>query len=228
MVHDSTSDISPLLEANRKWAEECIAKDPTYFSKLAGSQAPEFLYIGCSDSRVAPAAIFNMVPGEVFVQRNVGNLVNVKDLNCMSCLEYTIDHLKIKHILVTGHYNCGACKAGLLWHPSTAGVTNLWISDVRDVRDKNAAAFEGLTADEAWDKMVELNVEAQVFNVCASPIVQAAWARGQPLTVHGLVYSPGTGRVKELIKPIKGTDDPSYSLSAKLKQHCSFSDCLKA
>ncbi|EIE18471.1 beta-type carbonic anhydrase beta-CA1 [Coccomyxa subellipsoidea C-169] len=226
-IEGTTSDITPLLEANRKWAEECIAKDPTYFSKIAGSQSPEFLYIGCSDSRAHPAAMFSMAPGEVFVQRNVGNLISVKDLNCMSCLEYTIDHLKVKHILVTGHYNCGACKAGLVWHPSTAGVTNLWISDVRDVRDKNAAALEGLPLDEAWDKLVELNVEAQVFNVVSSPVVQAAWARGQQLVVHGLVYTPGTGRVKELIKPVTGNDDGTYSLSAKLKKHCSFSESLK-
>nr|3UCJ_A Chain A, Carbonic anhydrase [Coccomyxa sp. PA]3UCJ_B Chain B, Carbonic anhydrase [Coccomyxa sp. PA]3UCK_A Chain A, Carbonic anhydrase [Coccomyxa sp. PA]3UCK_B Chain B, Carbonic anhydrase [Coccomyxa sp. PA]3UCM_A Chain A, Carbonic anhydrase [Coccomyxa sp. PA]3UCM_B Chain B, Carbonic anhydrase [Coccomyxa sp. PA]3UCN_A Chain A, Carbonic anhydrase [Coccomyxa sp. PA]3UCN_B Chain B, Carbonic anhydrase [Coccomyxa sp. PA]3UCO_A Chain A, Carbonic anhydrase [Coccomyxa sp. PA]3UCO_B Chain B, Carbo len=226
MSAKDTADLSPLLEANRKWADECAAKDSTYFSKVAGSQAPEYLYIGCADSRVSPAQLFNMAPGEVFVQRNVGNLVSNKDLNCMSCLEYTVDHLKIKHILVCGHYNCGACKAGLVWHPKTAGVTNLWISDVREVRDKNAAKLHGLSADDAWDKMVELNVEAQVFNVCASPIVQAAWARGQPLSVHGIVYTPGTGLVKELIKPITGMEDAGALLRADLKQHCFFSESL--
>ena len=149
-----------------------------------------------------------MGPGQVFVQRNVGNLATRKDMNCMSCLEYGITALKVKRIIVCGHYNCGAVRAALELPSKTAGLVNLWIQDIRDVRDKHVDELMALrTINERWDKLVELNIMQQVFNVCTSPVVQQAWDFGQPLSIHGLVYSLKDGLLKELSQPITCMDD---------------------
>jgi carbonic anhydrase len=149
-----------------------------------------------------------MGPGEVFVQRNVGNLVTHKDMNAMACLEYSVQALRVKHIIVCGHYNCGAVRGALELPCASSGLVNLWIQDIRDVRDKNVEVLRELrTQTERVDKLVELNVMRQVFNVCTSPVVQQAWNAGQAVAVHGLVYSLHDGLLKELTQPITCLDD---------------------
>lgn len=198
--------IANLLEKNKHWREAVVAQDPNFFKKQANGQAPPYLWVGCADSRVPPNQVLDVGPGEVFVQRNVGNLASHKDMNWMATLEYTVDHLKVQHILVCGHYNCGAVKASLVWEPKVSGVVNLWLADIRSTRNAHQEGLKDLSDDEKWDKMCELNVVSQVFNVCTNPIVQAAWDRGQKLSVHGLIYSPGDGLLKELVAPI---DNPA-------------------
>ena len=152
--------------------------------------------------------LMGMGPGEVFVQRNVGNLATHKDMNVMSCLEYAVTALKVKHIIVCGHYNCGAVKAALTLPTKTPGLVNLWIQDIRDVRNKNEEQLMKIpTLGGRVNKLVELNAIRQVFNICTSPIVQQAWDAGQPLAVHGLVYSLEDGLLQELTPPITCLED---------------------
>ncbi|GAB4813910.1 hypothetical protein N2152v2_000956 [Parachlorella kessleri] len=184
----SAAELQNILSNNRQWAEAQVAKDPNFFKKLAN----ELLGLG---------------PGEVFVQRNVGNLATHKDLNCMSCLEYAVNVLKVKHIIVCGHYNCGAVRAALTMPSKTPGLVNLWITDIRDTRDKHVDVLRRLKGDAQVDKLVELNVMRQVFNVCTSPTVQNAWDEGRHLAVHGVVYAVGDGLLRELTSPIMGLED---------------------
>jgi carbonic anhydrase len=204
----SGATLQAALASNREWATSMKEKNPSFFSKLASQQAPDWLWIGCSDSRVPANELLGMGPGEVFVQRNVGNLATHKDMNSMSCLEYAITALKVKHIIVCGHYNCGAVKAALTLPCKTAGLVNLWIQDIREVRNKNEDVLLKLPDMQSrWEKLVELNVIQQVFNVCTSPVVQQAWDNGQPLAIHGLVYSLEDGLLKEITPPITSLDD---------------------
>lgn len=160
-----------------------------------------------------------MGPGEVFVQRNVGNLATHKDMNVMSCLEYAVASLKVKHVIVCGHYNCGAVRAALELPCKTPGLVNLWIQDIRTERDKYADVLRALpTQTERVNKMVEINVMRQVFNVCTSPIVQQAWDAGQPLAIHGLVYSLEDGLLKELTQPITSLDDLEHYVETAEQQ----------
>jgi carbonic anhydrase len=158
--------------------------------------------------------LLGMGPGTVFVQRNVGNLATHKDMNAMSCLEYAVSVLKVKHVIVCGHYGCGAVKAALELPCKSAGLVNLWIQDIRDVRDNNVDALRALPSAEARvNRLVELNVMRQVFNVCTSPVVQQAWDAGQPLAVHGLVYAVKDGILRELTKPITCLEDTDHYVS---------------
>lgn len=203
----SAAELQNILSNNRQWAETQVAKDPNFFKKLVNIQTPEWLWIGCADSRVPANELLGLGPGEVFVQRNVGNLATHKDLNCMSCLEYAVNVLKVKHIIVCGHYNCGAVRAALTMPSKTPGLVNLWITDIRDTRDKNVDVLRRLKGDAQVDKLVELNVMRQVFNVCTSPTVQNAWDEGRHLAVHGVVYAVGDGLLRELTSPIMGLED---------------------
>jgi carbonic anhydrase len=215
--HTSAASLQAALAQNRAWAQRMAAQDETYFKKLALDQTPEWLWIGCSDSRVPANELLGMGPGEVFVQRNVGNLATHKDMNVMSCLEYAVSALKVKHVIVCGHYRCGAVRAALSLPNKSAGLVNLWIQDIRDVRDKNVDLLRALpTMKEREEKLVELNVMRQVFNVCTSPTVQQAWDAGQPLAIHGLVYSLEDGLLKELTEPITSLDDLEHYTHEKL------------
>jgi carbonic anhydrase len=197
--------IDSVLENNRKWSAAVRAAEPEYFSKLAEQQAPEFLWIGCADSRVPANQILGLAPGEVFVQRNVGNLATHKDMNAMACLEFAVDVLKVKHIIICGHLNCGAVKGALTLPANTKGLVNLWISDIRDTRNKYQDSLMSLnTMQERWDRLCELNVVRQLYNICTSPTVQAAWDRNQPITVHAFVYSLADGLLKEVAPPVSG------------------------
>lgn len=173
----------------------------------------------CMSSPIAMQAneLLGMGPGDVFVQRNVGNLCAHQDMNAMSCLEYGITALKVKHVIVCGHYNCGAVKAALELPCKTPGLVNLWIQDIRDVRDNNVDTLMAMSQGmDRVNKLVELNVMRQVFNVCTSPVVQQAWDQGQELAIHGLVYSLEDGLLKELTSPITCLDDFEHYVDEEL------------
>eukprot|EP00887_Chlorella_sp_A99_P004090 scaffold23.g4090.t1 len=192
--HASHLNLVSILNNNREWAEKVKQTDPNFFKGLSQVQTPQWLWIGCSDSRVPANELIGLGPGEVFVQRNVGNLANHQDMN-------------VKHVIVCGHYNCGAVKAALTLPCKTPGVVNLWINDIRDTRNKNTRVLRALKGDAQVNKLVELNVIRQVFNVCTSPVVQQAWDAGQDLAVHGLVYSLEDGLLQELTSTITSLDD---------------------
>ena len=191
------SSLEYLLERNRAWSDRVTRDDPGFFSQLSGQQAPEFLWIGCSDSRVPANQIVDMVPGEVFVHRNIANVVAHSDLNCLSVIQFAVDVLKVKHILVVGHYGCGGVLAALTGR--RLGLADNWIRHVGDVADKHRHCLHGAAEGPSkHDRLCELNVLEQVVNVSQTTIVQDAWSRGQDVTVHGWVYSLLNGRVHDL------------------------------
>jgi carbonic anhydrase len=190
------ADLADLFERNRSWAAATVADDPQFFTTLAQRQTPEYLWIGCSDSRVPANQIVGLAPGDVFVHRNVANVVVHTDLNCLSVLQYAVDILAVKHVIVCGHYGCGGVKAVL--EGSRHGLVDNWLRHVMDVGEKHAAEIESLSGDRRLDRMCELNVIEQVANVCQTTIVGDAWARGQALTVHGLVYGLQDGLLRDL------------------------------
>src|SRR5690349_20738108 len=184
--------LTPLLQSNRDWSHAMRAEDPEFFSRLVAQQAPEYLWIGCADSRVPANEIVNLLPGELFVHRNVANLVKHTDMNCLSVLQYAIDILKIKHIIVCGHYGCGGVRASIDDVPH--GLVDNWIRSVRDLYLKNLKSFARLGSKDAKvDKLGELNVINQVYNVCQTTVLQEAWKRKQSLSVHGWIYSLTNG-----------------------------------
>ena len=189
-------DLTQLFQNNREWAEAIKLEDPEFFTKLAGQQAPEFLWIGCADSRVPANEIVGLLPGELFVHRNIANVVLHTDLNCLSVMQFAVDVLKIKHIIVTGHYGCGGVKAAM--ESDDHGLIDNWLRHIKDVGRFNADKLEGLAPKEKMDKLCELNVIEQVSNVCNSSIVQKAWNNGADLTVHGWIYGIDNGILKDL------------------------------
>lgn len=194
-----------LIKNNRQWAEEIKQSDPRFFEKLSAQQSPEYLWIGCSDSRVPSNQIVNMLPGEIFVHRNVANVVVHTDLNCLSVLQYAIDVLAIKHIIVCGHYGCGGVIAAM--EDKQHGLIDNWLRNIKDIYQRHRKKLMELGDDRARaDRLCELNVLAQVANVCHTTIVQNAWARGQDLTVHGWIYGVRDGLVKDLETSISGPD----------------------
>ena len=192
----SSRPLTELLEKNRQWAEKQRAQDPDYFKRLAGQQNPEYFWIGCSDSRVPANQITGLDPGEVFVHRNVANVVVPSDLNCLSVMQFAIDVLQVKHLIVVGHYGCGGVRAAL--EDQRHGLVDNWLSHVKDVRNKHRGVLENSPPEERINRLCELNVVEQVANVCQTTVVQDAWTRGQALTVHGRVYGLGDGLIREL------------------------------
>lgn len=204
--------IQQLLKNNSDWAERVLEEDPTFFDQLSNQQNPEYLWIGCSDSRVPANQIIGMAPGEVFVHRNVANVVVHTDLNCLSAIQYAVDQLKVKHILIVGHYGCGGVHASL--NDVRVGLADNWLRHVGDVAQKHAAILNAVTDPTLRHaRLCELNVIEQVSNACRSTIVQDAWARGQELTVHGWVYSLRDGRVREMGIDVAGPEQllPAYA-----------------
>lgn len=186
-----------LLEKNRRWAAEMTREDPKFFSRLAGQQAPDFLWIGCSDSRVPANQIVGLMPGEMFVHRNVANVVVHADLNCLSAIQFAVDVLKVKHIIVCGHYGCGGVLAAL--RDEKHGLVDNWLRHVQDVRWKHQAELEVLSAEgDRHRRLCELNVIEQVVNVSQTTVVRDAWARGQSVTVHGWIYDLHDGLLRDL------------------------------
>ena len=191
------TSLSDLLARNRDWAARVSAEDPGFFQRLSQQQAPEYLWIGCSDSRVPANQIIDMAPGQVFVHRNIANVVVHTDLNCLSAIQFAVDVLQVKHVLVVGHYGCGGVHAAL--HGSRLGLADNWIRHVGDVADKHGDSLREFEDDELrHDRLCELNVLEQVVNVCQTTVVRDAWLRGQALTVHGWVYTLRDGRVHDL------------------------------
>lgn len=194
-MHEKTPH--DLLEENLRWSQERTAADPAYFHRLSTLQAPKFLWIGCSDSRVPANVITGLEPGEVFVHRNVANLVYPADLNCMSVLQFAVEKLKVKHIIVCGHYGCGGVQA--VFDGSQSGLVEHWLAPVRDLCRQHRDELSALPDDEARvDRVCEMNVAAQVDSLCHAPIVTQAWERGQELVIHGWIYRLSDGRLREL------------------------------
>ena len=189
-------ELEELFERNRAWASAMVARDPGFFSGLARQQSPAYLWIGCSDSRVPANQILDLRPGEVFVHRNVANLVVHTDLNCLSALQYAVDVLRVRHVIVCGHYGCGGVAAAL--DGERHGLVDNWVRHVADVAETYAAELATLGEAARLARLCELNVAAQVANVCGTTIVEDAWARGDDLTVHGLVYALEDGLLRDL------------------------------
>ncbi len=189
--------LGELKANNRRWAERKLSVDPTFFKRLEGQQAPKYLWIGCSDSRVPANEIVDLDPGELFVHRNIANLAPPQDANYLSVLQFSVEVLKVEHILVVGHYGCGGVAAAV--DGKRRGLIDHWVHPIREVHYDHRHELEALPDERArWDRLVELNVIRQVKNVASDVFVQDAWARGQKLSVHGWVYSIGDGLIRDL------------------------------
>lgn len=205
-----------LFERNRNWAASMVAKDPEFFRTLASQQTPEYLWIGCSDSRVPANELLGMAPGELFVHRNIANVVVHSDLNCLTVLQFAIDVLKVKHIIVCGHYGCSGVHAAMV--NRRVGLADNWLRHVQDVNQKHERYLgEVLPSKERAERLVELNVVEQVVNVAQTTIVQDAWERGQPLTVHGWVYGLQDGLLRDLGMNVSSADELAPKLKARME-----------
>jgi carbonic anhydrase len=195
-----------LFEQNKKWAAEIKEQHPDFFLKLAKQQSPEYLWIGCSDSRVPANQIIGLLPGEIFVHRNIANLVVHTDLNCLSVIQYAVDVLKIKHIIVCGHYGCGGIKAA--WENKEHGLIDNWLLNIKDIYRYHQKTIDALSNEaEKISLLCELNVAEQVANVCHTTIVQNAWKNGQELAVHGWIYSIEDGILRDLDVCVTNADE---------------------
>ena len=199
------SEIPTLMENNRRWAEGITERDPEFFERLSQGQSPQVLWIGCADSRVPANQVIGLDPGEVFVHRNIANVVVHSDFNCLSVIEYAVAVLKVRHVIVCGHYGCGGVMAASQNHP--VGLIDNWLRHIRDVRQMNETALNAIEDDDArFDRLCELNVIEQVHNVCRTTIVQQAWEQGQDLSVHGLIYNLKDGLLRDLETVLSGLD----------------------
>ncbi|MEW5800228.1 MAG: carbonate dehydratase [Bacteroidota bacterium] len=186
-----------LLDNNRRWAAEIKERQPKFFETLSQQQSPEYLWIGCSDSRVPANEIVNLLPGELFVHRNVANVVVHTDLNCLSVIQYAVDVLKVKHIIVCGHYGCGGVRAAL--EKNRFGLIDNWLRHIQDVQQKYSPLIESAgSIENQVDRLCELNVVEQVLHVCETTIIQDAWTSGVPLSVHGWIYGLKDGLIRDL------------------------------
>lgn len=189
--------LEELLKNNEEWAAKINEEDPTFFPRLANRQSPEYLWIGCSDSRVPANQLLGLFPGDIFVHRNIANLVIHTDLNCMSVIKYAVDVLKVKHIIITGHYDCGGIRAAM--QKQSFDLIDGWLRNIKDIYVKYSDSFtDEMTEMQRLDCLTELNVIEQAKNVCHTTCVQEAWANGQDLTIHGFIYSVKDGRLKDL------------------------------
>jgi carbonic anhydrase len=199
-----------LFENNRRWARGVLREDPEFFRRLSRQQTPRFLWIGCADSRVPANEIVGLLPGEIFVHRNVANLVVDGDLNCLSVLQFAVDVLRVEHIIVCGHYGCGGVEAA--WRGVPLGLVDQWIDQVKTIAARHGNELMRLSSVEAVDRLCELNVLEQAGNVCRTGIVQQAWHRGQAVAVHGWIYGLRDGLIRDLECTVQGPDEvePAY------------------
>ena len=197
-----STELQELFDNNRGWARRTEEREPGFFSRLLKQQAPQYLWIGCSDSRVPANELVGLLPGELFVHRNVANVVVHSDLNCLSVVQYAVDVLKVEHVIVVGHSGCGGVSAAL--SDRRVGVADNWIRHVKDVINKHEAWLETVPPEGRVDALCELNVVEQALNVCHTTVVQDAWQRGQPLVVHGWVYALANGRLQDLTMTVTG------------------------
>lgn len=206
MTPQSNHALEQLFQNNENWAASMVAEDPDFFRKLAGQQSPEYLWIGCADSRVPANEIVDLLPGELFVHRNIANVVAHSDLNCLSVLQFAIDVLRVKHVIVCGHYGCSGVHAALVRR--RVGLADNWLRHVQDVHQKHERYLgETLSVGERADRLCELNVLEQVVNVSMTTIVQDAWDRGQELALHSWIYGLKDGRLRDLGLTISRPED---------------------
>jgi carbonic anhydrase len=210
-----STELSELFANNRRWARTMVDREPGFFSKLAAQQAPGYLWIGCADSRVPANDIVGLLPGELFVHRNVANVVVHTDLNCLSVLQYAVEVLQVQHVIVCGHYGCGGVRAAL--EGAKLGLIDNWLRHVQDVAAKHGALVGGIgDAGARADRLCELNVLEQAVNVCETTVVQDAWARGQGLTVHAWIYGLHDGLLRDLHLGVSAAAAVRSSLEAAL------------
>jgi carbonic anhydrase len=202
----SDRSLVQLFENNRRWAARTVARDPHFFETLSRQQSPKYLWIGCSDSRVPANEIVDLLPGELFVHRNVANVVVHTDLNCLSVLQYAVDVLHVEHVMIVGHYGCGGVQAAA--GTRSFGLIDNWLRHIQDVRDRHAAALAEIADDGLrLDRLCELNVIEQARHVCQTTVVQDAWRRGQAVAVHGWIYGLQDGLLRDLGVTMTGSDD---------------------
>lgn len=198
--------LKKLFDNNLQWARGRIAEDPDFFNKLLHQQKPEYLWIGCSDSRVPANEIVGLLPGELFVHRNVANIVVHSDLNCLSVMQFAVDVLKVKHIIVCGHYGCGGVKAAI--DDERLGLIDNWVQHIKDVKGKHREIISGIDDSKSReDTLCELNVIEQVLNVSNTTIVQDAWSRNQPLSIHGWIYAINDGVLRDMETTIDNANE---------------------
>jgi len=189
--------LESLFEKNRQWAARMQARDPKFFERLIGQQSPQYLWIGCSDSRVPANEIVDLLPGEVFVHRNVANVVHASDMNCLSVLQYAVEVLGVRHVIVVGHYGCGGVRQAL--EDGGLGMIDHWLAPVRRIRRRNQEALERLPSVKArWDRLCELNVIEQAIAVSQTSIIRGSWAAGRDIALHGWIYDLADGRLRDL------------------------------
>lgn len=209
------ANLDHLFASNKHWSEKIRDADPEFFLKLSRQQAPEYLWIGCADSRVPANEIVDLLPGELFVHRNVANVVVHTDLNCLSVMQFAVDVLKVKHIMVVGHYGCGGVRAAL--NGERIGLADNWLQHVRDVADKHENKLKCVAGPvERCDRLCELNVIEQVENVCRTTVIRDAWARGQQIAVHGWVYGLKDGLLRDLKCTVTGLENARTSYESAI------------
>jgi carbonic anhydrase len=212
----TTVDLKELFEKNRTWADATERREPGFFSRLLQQQSPQYLWIGCADSRLPANELVGLLPGELFVHRNVANLLVHSDLNALSVIQYAVDMLKVTHIIVVGHSNCGGVRAAM--ENRRAGLVDNWLRHVQDVRDLHEGFLAGLPESLRVDALVELNVLEQARNVCRTTVVSDAWQRGQEVVVHGWVYGLHNGLLEDLQITAKSLDDVGLAYDTALAQ----------
>ena len=215
--HKNVLTREQLFESNRKWAAANVARDPEFFKILSDQQSPDYFWIGCSDSRVPANELLGLLPGELFVHRNIANVVSHSDLNCLSVLQFAVDVLKVKHVFVVGHYGCSGVHAALT--KRRVGLADNWLRHVQDVQQKHERYLgEVLPEKVRYDRLCELNAMEQVANVCQTTIVQDAWERGQSLTIHAWVYGVKDGLLSDLGVTVSGQGELTQAMACGLKR----------
>jgi carbonic anhydrase len=210
-------DVKELFKRNREWAAATKAREPGFFTRLAQQQSPKYMWIGCADSRVPANEITGLDPGEVFVHRNVANVVVHSDLNALSTIQFAVEHLRVAHIMVVGHYGCAGVRAAM--RGVRVGLADNWLRHVHDVRLRHRGRLDHLPPDQQEDILCEMNVIEQVGNVALSTVVQDAWSRGQEVAVHGWVYGLSDGLLKDLQVTMTGPEHVVQVFSAALKRY---------
>jgi carbonic anhydrase len=218
MSIEPTQDLHALFARNQQWAAARVAENPDFFTSLLNQQSPQYLWIGCSDSRVPANELLGLAPGELFVHRNIANVVVHSDLNCLSVLQFAIDVLKVKHVIICGHYGCSGVHAAMI--NKRIGLADNWLRHVQDVSQKHERYLgESLASGARANRLVELNVTEQVVNTAQTTVVQDAWERGQQLTVHGWVYGLHDGLLRDLGMSVSGPDELAPSLASRLNEY---------
>jgi len=210
-------ELDHLFENNRRWVAKITARDPGFFQKLSRQQTPKYLWIGCADSRVPANEIVGLLPGELFVHRNVSNVVALDDPNCLSVIQFAVDVLHVEHIIVCGHYGCGGVDAAL--QNRSLGLSDHWLKYVRDIRDKHWEQLNMLEKTSQFNRLCELNVIEQALNVSRTSIAQNAWSRQQSISIHGWIYSIENGLLRDLSVSMARPEDPARQYEAAVKRH---------